>query len=143
MKLLFSKQGTSVPVSNSLRSYLAKLTDERKVNASAEALTFNFRDLTYSPEAGGYHPVEIRIEREGDTWEFSYLTDFAYVGFPYPELAKEIDFDLKLGIAFVQFIGDVLITRRDITDLYRDWESNFMAYLSMNCFDEIQITTDC
>ena len=132
-----------MPISNSLRSHLTKLIDERTVNASVEALTLNFRDTTYSAEAGGYHPVEIRIEKEGEYWQFSYLTDFAYVGFPYPELAKEIDFDITNQVAFVQFIGEVPISRPDILDFYRIWESNFMTYLSTDCFNEIQITADC
>jgi len=30
----------------------------------AAALTLNFRDPDYSPEAGGYRPVEIRLEKQ-------------------------------------------------------------------------------
>jgi len=143
MKLLFSKQGSSVPVSKQLTSYLSELTDERKITESNQAITFNFRDTTYSAEAGGYHPVEIRIEKQGDVWVFSYLTDFAYVGSPYPELVKEVDFDITYGVAFVQFMGEVPISDPEILDFYRIWESNFMTYLSTGSFDEIQITPDC
>lgn len=142
MRLLFSKQGNSVPVSEQLTSYLSELADERKIAESNQAITFNFRDTTYSAEAGGYHPVEIRIERQGGTWQFNYLTDFSYAGFPYPELVKEVDFDIANQVAFVQFIGEVSISDPDILDFYRIWESNFMTYLSTGCFDVIQITTD-
>lgn len=142
MKLLFSKTDNSVPVSKSLKDYLTKLVDERKVLESNPDITFNFRDTTYTPEDVGYHPVEIRIERKGMYWQFSYLTDFAYVGTHYPELAKEVDFDVANQVAFVQFIGEVPISNPEILEFYKIWESNFIAYLSTGCFDEINLSVD-
>ena len=30
----------------------------------AKVVTLNFRDPDYSPEAGGFHPVEVRLEKQ-------------------------------------------------------------------------------
>jgi hypothetical protein len=96
MKLNFKKpQGLTLPVKlfSLLNAEIAKYTDDI---TSYNALTFNFRDTDYSATAGGYHPVEIRVERIGgnhkpDYWQLVYITDFSYQGSPYPELVKEID----------------------------------------------------
>lgn len=37
----------------------------------ATALTLNFRDPDYSPELGGYRPVEIRLEKRAGSWPTS------------------------------------------------------------------------
>lgn len=56
-----------------------------------QGVILTFRDEKYSPERGGYHPVEIFITRQGI---IKYVTDFAYIGCgPYAEMVKEIDFD--------------------------------------------------
>lgn len=34
----------------------------------AKAVTLNFRDPDYSPEAGGFHTVEVRIEKQATSW---------------------------------------------------------------------------
>jgi hypothetical protein len=87
MKLNFKKpQGLTLPVKlfKLLNTEIAKYTDDI---TSYNALTFNFRDTDYSACAGGYHPVEIRIERIGsnhkpDYWQLVYITDFSYQGAP-------------------------------------------------------------
>lgn len=83
----------------------------------------NFRDPDYSPERGGYHPVEIAIGSDGI---IDYITDFAYYGRPpHCELAKEIDFDFSQGL-FQHFGTDFPI--RHGRQLYALWESNFLSY---------------
>jgi hypothetical protein len=63
---------------------------------SNNALTLNFRNTDYTATTGGYHPVEIRLEKIGSTpkpdhWQLVYITDFSYQGGPQPELVTEID----------------------------------------------------
>ena len=55
-----------------------------------------FRDPGFSPESGGFHPVEVAV---GPGGRIEYITDFGYFGKPpHCELAKELDFDFSLGL---------------------------------------------
>jgi len=107
----------------------------------ASSLTINFRDQSYSSESGGYHPVEIGLHKTASSsWLIQYITDFAYFGSYYPELDRNVDFDISKGTAFISGMGWIDINRRDIKDFYRTWESNFLSYLDMDCFDDIEVT---
>lgn len=92
-------------------------------------VTLSFRDPSYSPESGGFHPVEIRIDARG---RIEYVTDFSYVGLPpFAELAKEIDFDVSLGI-FQHYGREFPIhTGRDLFAL---WQGNFVSYHRMGVY---------
>jgi len=100
-----------------------------------DGITFNFRDPTYSPENGGFHPVEISISADG---VLQYVTDFAYFGIPpMAELEKELDFDFSLNV-FQQFGQD-----HDLVDgqgLFRLYTQNFCAYHEMGVY-EVMVTT--
>ena len=87
----------ALPVSQRFTKALtAELGD---VSVSTSAITLNFRDPSYSAETGGFHPVEVRLERRGDAFDIIYITDFAYIGIgPFAELVKELDFDFQSGV---------------------------------------------
>ncbi|WP_336603122.1 DUF2787 family protein [Photobacterium leiognathi] len=87
-------------------------------------------------------PVEIRIEQENRQWHFSYITDFSYVGHPYPELAKEVDFDFDNNRASVLYSWEELITDSRVIEFYQMWERNFVAYVEMEVFDEIKVAAE-
>lgn len=141
MKLTFDTEGLQLPVSVALQQLLnGKLEGSGHLTESTTALTFNFRDKSYSAESGGWHPVEIRIYLKNKCWHFDYITDFSYQGSVYPELAKEVDFDFGSGYAFLVYQGDMLLS--EVTDFYKLWESNFVEYVKMDCFDEIRITAE-
>ncbi|OQQ05421.1 hypothetical protein BK411_17435 [Vibrio splendidus] len=143
MNLTFDVERSLLPVSKDLRSKLEQIANQHDLpTASTTALTFNFRDSSYSAESGGWHPVEIRIEQEDGQWSFSYITDFSYVGYPYPELAKEVDFDFANGEAAFLYMPPQPISDTNVIDFYQMWELNFMTYLHMEVFDEIKITVD-
>jgi hypothetical protein len=63
----------------------------------ANAITLYFRDPDYSPERGGFHPVEVRLEKQFDRWRLVYVTGFAFHGY---ELIKDIDicFNSKMRV---------------------------------------------
>lgn len=124
--------GLALPVSTKFAHALQTLLNEKQTDA--ESVTINFRDPTYSPESGGFHPVEIRLERQGNKWHFCYITDFAYVGSgPYAELSKELDFDFQSGV-FQNLFGVFPIEQA--TDMYKIWEGNFLYYwLEMSVFE--------
>ena len=143
MHLTFNVERLLLPVTANLQQKLEHIATQHNLpTTSTSALTFNFRDTGYSAENGGWHPVEIRIEQENDQWHFSYITDFSYVGHPYPELAKEVDFDFDNGIASFLFMKQVPISCDDVMDFYQVWEMNFLAYVEMEVFDEIKVTAE-
>ncbi|CAK2300288.1 DUF2787 domain-containing protein [Vibrio crassostreae] len=133
------------PVSQKLKSLLkSKMETFWKQNPTkkdCESLTINFRDTTYSAEAGGYHPVEIMLLKENESqYQIQYLTDFAYQGNVYPELERNVDFDIANGQAFIAPMGWQAIDAYGINDFYKIWESNFLSYLDMESYDQIEIS---
>lgn len=135
---------TSSPLSTSkkLHKILNKQILSQPALLEASSLTINFRNKSYSSESGGYHPVEIGLHKTAsNSWLIQYITDFAYFGSYYPELDRSVDFDISKGTAFISGMGWIDINSRDIKDFYRTWESNFLSYLDMDCFDEIEITS--
>ncbi|BDY04694.1 DUF2787 family protein [Ferrimonas sp. YFM] len=114
-----------------LRQLEFRLSEVLKIQPGASSLILNFRDPSYSPQTGGYHPVEIRLERcvGESSWRLCYITDFAYFGDgPYVELAKELDFDFTSGVGYQAYAGEHPIRR--CLQLFRLWETNFLHYLS-------------
>ena len=101
--------------------------------------SINFRDTSYSPENGGFHPVEIGLQHSNGEWTFDYITDFSYSGGPYPELIKEIDFLFTHhALCFAGGFPQPL-NHGSSKEFYQMWESNFLSYVEMECFDEIKV----
>jgi hypothetical protein len=141
MKLTFDVDRLLLPATVDLQDTLEQIANESgKLTSTTHALTFNFRDTSYSAESGGWHPVEIRIVRLNDQWVFDYITDFSYSGGPYPELVKEVDFNFASGTASFMYVPEVPISDSNVCDFYQVWEMNFLAYVGMGVFDEIEIT---
>ena len=142
LTLQFDVERFLLPISIDLQNALNRICNESgKVSSSTQAVTVNFRERAYCPESGGYHPVEVRITRLNDQWIFDYITDFSYCGL-MPELEKEIDFDFGHGVAYIRYMGEVPITESSVAEFYSMWETNFLGYIGMDCFDEIKVTVD-
>jgi hypothetical protein len=89
----------------------------------------NFRDSNYSSETGGFHPVEISVSSWG---KIEYVTDFAFVGIgSFAELAKEIDYDISLGL-FQHFGQEFPLAAGK--ELFAIWQENFVAYHRMEVY---------
>ncbi|MCG9753054.1 DUF2787 domain-containing protein [Vibrio brasiliensis] len=113
-----------------------------KANDSVTAITLNFRDTSYSAEAGGFHPVEIALQKDSEQrWSILYITDFAYMGNYYPELERSVDFDIGNNMAFFTGVGWQAIDAYGVNDFYQIWEGNFLSYLEMDAFDEIKLSS--
>ena len=68
--------------------------------ANGNGVIINFRDQFYSPESGGYHPVEVHLDSDGNVLS---ITDFAFFGMqPFTELGIELDWSFEQG-SFRQF----------------------------------------
>ncbi len=131
MKLNFTKdQGITVPLQlhSILNFELAKIEIPAP---NLCALTFNFRDPNYTADKGGYHPVELRIEKHNDLWHFIYVTDFSYQGYP-AELVKEIDVCFETKRVYSLFGG--WLNQRNAKELIKLFIRNFIEYHAMDIY---------
>ncbi|OEG75174.1 hypothetical protein BEL05_02655 [Shewanella colwelliana] len=99
---------------------------------SSNAITINFRDPDYSADNGGYHPVEVRLEKQQDHWRPIYITDFAFRGGPFPELMKDIDICFNSKQVYSLFSG--WIGEREARELIAMFCDNFIAYQKMGVY---------
>ncbi|WP_281213661.1 DUF2787 family protein [Shewanella insulae] len=93
--------------------------------AHSSGVTLSFRYEDYSAELGGYHPVEIRLDKEGDEWTLCYMTDFAWVGHP-AELEKELDICFVSQLFYGSMIGRMPLSR--VKSFARTFVDNFVEY---------------
>jgi hypothetical protein len=117
------RTGYALKISDAFADILDKHLEGRECPA-----TVNFRDPGYSPERGGYHPVEVRIEADG---RISYVTDFAFCGGQFPELAKELDFDFGLGLFGHMGIDHPIAEGKELFAIFQD---NFASYHGWGVF---------
>ncbi|MCH8493898.1 MAG: DUF2787 domain-containing protein [Idiomarina sp.] len=125
----------ALPVSQKLAEQLCEFVQKHGQPETCNSITLNFRDPKYSAEAGGFRPVEIRLEQQGDNvWSICYITEFTYVGLgPFAELEKSVDFDFQAGM-YQDLHGyhPIEIAR----SLYPIWEDNFLTYwLGMGVYE--------
>ncbi len=133
------------PISQNLKSLLKSKVEafweQNPTKMDSESLMINFRDTTYSADAGGYHPVEIMLLKEKQSqYQIQYITDFAYMGNAYPELERNVDFDIANGQAFIAPMGWQSCHSQSIVEFYTLWERNFLDYVQMKAYDEIKIS---
>lgn len=138
MKLKFKQpQDLTLPVKlfKLLNTEIAK---EEIPKTTFNAITFNFRDDNYNANTGGYHPVEIRVERQPtdeagkEHWQLIYITDFSYQGLPYPELVKDIDVCFVSKRVYSLYSG--WLEHRDGQELLKLLIDNFIEYHSMSTY---------
>lgn len=134
MTIPFHQASTNLPVCQALQAILcqeAALTDIDP--ARCAQLTFNFRNPGYSAEQGGVHPVEIRLIRGLNGWQFDYVTDFSYQGLGQDaELCKELDFNFLDDEYTLQGWGSLQLA--EACELFALWQTNFISYYRMACF---------
>jgi hypothetical protein len=102
--------------------------------SNGNGVIINFRDRTYSPKNGGYHPVEIHVDSNGNLLS---ITDFAYFGMPpFTELGIELDFSFEHDY-FRQFDSTYdLECGRPLLGLYT---RNFAAYYNTGVY-QVEVT---
>lgn len=98
----------------------------------SDAITLNFRDPDYCAKNGGYHPVEVRIEKQQGHWRFEYVTDFSFYGHPYPELVKDIDICFNRQQVYSVFSG--WIGKQEGIELIELFAENFVTYHQMGAY---------
>ena len=103
--------------------------------ANGNGVIINFRDKTYSPKNGGYHPIEVHIDSNGNLLS---ITDFAYFGIPpMVELGIELDWSFEQD-SFRQFDSFYdLECGRSLLGLYL---ANFTSYYRSGVY-QVEVTT--
>ncbi|HCE2176876.1 TPA: DUF2787 family protein [Vibrio parahaemolyticus] len=140
MKLTYSEK-LGLPVSDAFKQLINDEVSKHQISDDVTAITLNYRDSLYTPEDGGFHPVELRFEKKDNCWHLAYLTDFSYAGL-YSELEKEIDFDVTHDVAFIRFMGEVPLSRPDVQDFFKTYQANFISYVAMEAYDDVKLTVD-
>lgn len=129
-----------LPISKAFHRCLNQVLNLYPEKRGSNSITINFRNKRYSAENGGYHPVEVAFTKvTKDHYSILYITDFSYSGYPYPELERDIDFDIGNSVVFTRYSGWKSITSSNIARLYQLWERNFIAYLGMGTYDHIEV----
>lgn len=129
--------GLALPVSCKLAEALSPLLDSYQ-QANEQTAILSFRDPKYCAEKGGFHPVEIRLEKWGTEWKICYITDFMFVGTGADaELVKDLDFNFQHGL--YQDISGIypIETARMI---YPIWEDNFLTYWQQMSVYEVELS---
>ena len=71
MNLTFDVERLLLPVSVDLQDTLNRVSSESgKWTPMIQSVVFSFRQKSYSPENGGYHPVEARVA-QGEGADYS------------------------------------------------------------------------
>jgi len=103
--------------------------DELERAGINDDVTITFRDPDFTPETGGFHPVEVSINKDA---QIQYITDFCYVGQPpMCDLCKCLDFDFSLNV-FTNFGMDYPMNAG--REIFQLWQSNFIAYHNINAY---------
>ncbi|WP_333797940.1 DUF2787 family protein [Rheinheimera sp.] len=134
--------GLALPVSNEFaQTLLQRLITATEGLDALTAVTINFRDPDYSANAGGYHPVEVRLVWKNNAWQFDYITSFSFVGLGWcAELAKELDFDFGQNCFEMRGYRPQVLAVGE--EMYRLFEQNFIEYVRMEVFDVVTTVED-
>ena len=133
MSITVNPQTIITMLDPSFVSVVNDLLKDTSLNGSG-IVAVNFRDPSYSAENGGYHPVEIHIDSNGNLLS---ITDFAYFGCPpMVELGIELDWSFEHDY-FRQFDSmHDLECGRGLLGLYI---RNFTAYYSSGVY-RVEVT---
>jgi hypothetical protein len=133
-----------IKLSSKLLVILKQTIRESPIDKDTTQITVNFRDSSYNTEAGGYHPVEISLQKDlsEGSWTVLYITDFCYYGHPYAELVKDLDFDFSLKMLFTVYSQPRPITQPSAKEVYRLWQYNFLSYLEYGAYDQIKVSAN-
>ena len=128
------QEGLAMPVDQELINIiLNEAGNPPPHKAKITAVSLLFKDLSYSAEKGGYHPVEIRLISRNDELYFDYITDFSYQGLGQDaELCKELDFNFLDGEHYLQGWGPLPPT--EAHELFHMWQGAFLAYAQLGFF---------
>lgn len=119
-----------------INTEIAKVTPTK---TDVSTITLNFRDPSYSSEHGGYHPVEVRLERHNLEWKLVYVTDFSFQGTSFPDLIKEIDICFLTNQVYSLFSG--WLNNKSGKELITLFVDNFIEYHALDTY-QVSVSFD-
>jgi len=132
-KMTVHQSGLHLPISQAFINILYEaLSYSPPAGQSCSSVVINFRDQKYTVENGGFHPVEIRLIYRENRWYLDYITDFSFMGGPWPELEKEMDISWSQQYIWHYLIGDMDPDGGGA--LFELWQRNFIQYWRMNIY---------
>lgn len=127
---------STFPIPKDFQRIIQKEMEAANRKTFRRGVVLNFKDPSYSFEEGGFHPVEVGINEEG---QIIYITDFAYVGSPpFVELTKSLDFAFEYDV-FQQGGFDYPIDNGK--QLFSVFINNFCVYHDMGVFKEVTVSS--
>jgi hypothetical protein len=132
MKLNFNKQQCFTVPEAFYQLLNTELEPIKTPSLEINIIILNFRDPSYSPKNGGFHPVEARLERVEQQWQIVYITDFSFQGLPYPELTVDIDVCFISKEVFSLLCG--WLQNKSAKELLNQFIGSFIEYHSMDSY---------
>lgn len=129
-KMTIHQSGLRLPVSQAFLNIMCDVLPTHLDIPSATII--HFHDPQYTAEQGGFHPIEIRLYSRPNGWHFDYLTDFSYMGGPWPELEKELDISWSQSYVWHYLMGDIDVEEGGA--LFELWQRNFIRYWKMKIY---------
>jgi hypothetical protein len=105
---------------------------------------FNWRDKSYSADAGGFRPVEVALEvsNQGEVKKLVYITELQFAGMgAHAELIKGTDFDFLAGTMEGEYLFGRIragVESEEAKEFLALYLQNFCRYVSSNCLDEFE-----
>lgn len=133
---------TPIKTSIKLLVVLKQLIKSKCTEVNISYITIHYRDSKYNYKEGGFHPIEIVLQKDAVTgrWNILYITDFSYSGYLYIDLIINLDFDFSLETFSAVYCSPRPITDQDTEEVYQLWQSNFLCYVDSGAFDQIEVS---
>lgn len=132
----------AIKISAKLMVALKQTINDQCTDVNISYITIHYRDSGYNCKEGGYHPVEIALQKDAATgrWDILYITDFSYHGYPYVELITNLDFNFSLETFNAVYCSPRSIADQSTKEVYQLWEHNFLCYIGSGAFDQIKVS---
>jgi len=133
---------TPIETSAKLLAVLKQLVKSRCTDEGVSYITIHYRDSKYNYKEGGYHPIEIVLQKDALTgrWDILYITDFSYSGYLDIDLIIDLDFDFSLETFSAVYCSPRSIMDQDTEEVYQLWQRNFLCYVDSGAFDQIEVS---
>lgn len=140
MKTELIVHGKDLSLPLNLHRHLEVMLDGFSLHTDINRLSVNFRNTSYYSRREGFHPVEMRFERDDDyrhIWKLVFIASFSYPDENSPNVAPELYFNFKRSWFYQPDIKGCELARPQVIDLFDSWALAFFRQLRNQHFDDI------
>jgi len=140
MKRELAVHGDALALPLNLHRHLEAVLDSFSLRSDINRLSLNFRDSSYYHRREGFHPVEMRFERDDKhrhIWKLVFIASFSYLDEHSPNVEPELYFNFKRAWFYQPDIQGCELARPQVIDLFRTWALAFCRQLRNQHFDDI------